>query len=243
MPPVGTGETRPALRPVRPSVKAWPAQTTTYVVGKGECLSVIAKRYNLSVAEIGTLNGIADPDRICSGQKLILPGRIDVGVPRPQEKTKTAKPVLVEGNAYVVKPGDCLSVIAAACGTTVEALREANLLSSDRIMAGQKLVVPEGGVEKARSGAGAPEMQPDTEPVGDLARPAESALAEKKELEEPIQGIVPVSSMRMHVVQESEDLYSVAMMWGVSVAGIREANDLADEPLKPGQRLKIPMSE
>jgi LysM repeat protein len=44
---------------------------------------------------------------------------------------------------YVVKPGDTLTRIAKAHGTTVKALKAANGLESDRIIAGAKLKIPE----------------------------------------------------------------------------------------------------
>jgi LysM repeat protein len=49
--------------------------------------------------------------------------------------------------------------------------------------------------------------------------------------------------IRIHVVDPDEDLYSVAMMWGVSVAELKELNGLTNTTLKPGDRLKIPMTE
>ncbi len=48
-------------------------------------------------------------------------------------------------NIYVIKPGDSLSRIAKTHGTTVQALKAANGLKSDRIVAGRKLKLPQSG--------------------------------------------------------------------------------------------------
>ncbi|MCF3098698.1 LysM peptidoglycan-binding domain-containing protein, partial [Aeromonas australiensis] len=45
----------------------------TYQVKQGDTLSAIARRNNTSVDAIAKLNGIADPDKIYSGQTLKLP--------------------------------------------------------------------------------------------------------------------------------------------------------------------------
>jgi LysM repeat protein len=47
-------------------------------------------------------------------------------------------------SVYVVKPGDNLTRIAKAHGTTAKAIREASGLKTDRILVGQKLKVPQG---------------------------------------------------------------------------------------------------
>jgi LysM repeat protein len=44
---------------------------------------------------------------------------------------------------YVIKPGDTLTRIAKAHGTTVKALKAANSLTNDRIVVGARLKIPE----------------------------------------------------------------------------------------------------
>jgi LysM repeat protein len=46
-------------------------------------------------------------------------------------------------NFYVIKPGDTLTHIAKAHGTTVKALKAANSLANDRIVVGARLKIPE----------------------------------------------------------------------------------------------------
>lgn len=57
-------------------------------------------------------------------------------------------PLLAGETTYTVRRGDTLSEIARRHGTTVAALRQRNRLKGDRILVGQKLVLP-GGVATA----------------------------------------------------------------------------------------------
>ena len=48
------------------------SKTTTYIVKKGDTLSAIAKKYGTTYQKIAKDNGIADPNKIYPGQKLII---------------------------------------------------------------------------------------------------------------------------------------------------------------------------
>jgi LysM repeat protein len=258
MPPAETTDITPVLPPpspvVAPPAKTWPAETTMYTVRKGDSLSTIAGRYGLSVAEIVAVNGIKNPDMIRVGQRLILPGKVDVKAAPPPSKPARPAPG-AEGDVYTVVAGDSLSVIAHRFGTTVNALRKANGLSGDKIIVGQKLAIP-GAAKKPAPEEEAtefPRLDLDVEPAGlEPGGPQEGGVEAPEGAEEapallPLEGGEPEtkvpSNVRIHVVEADEDLYSVAMMWGVSVNKLKEVNDLSDTALTPGQRLKIPLSE
>jgi len=236
--------------PVIPPVKSWPGETTVYVVKSGDTLSVIAQKFDLSVAEIAALNSISNPDLVRIGQNLILPGRVNVGSPKPVKRKTTVRPP-AGGAVYVVKPGDSLSAIAVRLGTTVAALKEANGLTGDKILVGQKLVIPAGARRKVDVPApGIPEVKVGEEPadgppaaaeIPEVLPPAIERAAHVPAVETGTAG--KSVSFRMHEVEGGEDLYSVAMMFAVSVSELKELNGLTDTSLTPGQRLKIPMSE
>ena len=44
-----------------------------YVIKQGDCLSVLAQRYHTTVATLVALNNIADPNKIYTGNKLLIP--------------------------------------------------------------------------------------------------------------------------------------------------------------------------
>lgn len=97
-----------------------------YVVKKGDTLSKIATAHDTTVAKLVELNGIANPDHIAVGQKLVV------------------------GDIYIVKKGDTLSKIATAHKTTVAKLVDLNNITNpDRIAIGQKLIVAETGPSEA----------------------------------------------------------------------------------------------
>ncbi|MFO7870405.1 MAG: LysM peptidoglycan-binding domain-containing protein [Kiritimatiellia bacterium] len=239
-------ETETAAQPEKePEAEVWSRQTTSYVVGPGECLSEIAGRYDLSVEAIAALNGITNPDLIREGQKLVLPGKVNVGSPAAETPSAGAPREPLPGSGvYVVKSGDCLSAIAARFGTTVRALKEANGLSSDKILVDQKLVIP-GGTDKPRGATGGStrtelpevELDVDVEPINTIEEEPRSESSGEEHAAETR----PVRSMRRHPVGQDEDLYDVAALWGVSVERLQKVNGLEGTDLEPGQIIKVPI--
>lgn len=98
-----------------------------HVVQRGETLTQIANRYEVSVAHIVQANGIRNPNRIFPGQRLCIPD---------------ASPLCMF--IHVVKRGETLSRIARQYGVSVAAIVEANeLRNPNRIVPGQMLCIPE----------------------------------------------------------------------------------------------------
>ncbi|WP_074433061.1 LysM peptidoglycan-binding domain-containing protein [Neobacillus dielmonensis] len=93
-------------------------QYDVYTVQSGDSLSVIAKRFNVSVTSIKTMNGLTS-DTIFVGQVLKLPYY-----------------------TYTVVSGDSLSLIAKKFSVSVENIRAYNSLSTDTIYIGQKIKIP-----------------------------------------------------------------------------------------------------
>ena len=266
----------PLVAPIDlPKAKDWPDETETYIVAQGESLSTIARRHGLSVAEVVALNRLTDPNKIRAGQTLVLPsGSAKTAVAAPPPASVAVTPVAIPPGAstYVVKSGDSLSVIAQRAGVKTSELKAANGLSGDKIMVGQKLVLPGAATVAAPSsyqgapaaGTSLPELDdvdlgslalreeldvPSTAPMTDsVEAAAEDAVSETADAGEAVAPPTqPVSSdieTRPYVVsEEDEDLYSVAMMWGVSVQRLRVINKLADTKLTVGQKLLIPIAE
>lgn len=107
----------------------------TYTVQAGDTLAQIAARFNVSQEAIVQLNGLTDPNVLTVGQQLKIPGAPPAGT-----GTTTTAPTT---SIYIVQVGDTLNAIARRFGTTVaELMRLNNLKNPDRIVVGQKLVVP-----------------------------------------------------------------------------------------------------
>ncbi len=223
--------------PVKPVAAPRSSGVTEYTVARGDTLSGIAYRYNLRVSEIVVLNNLASPDKIAVGQKLVLPGKIDLGAGRTTPARVKVESVAAEagGELYTVKAGDYLSGIAKNFGTSVAAIKKLNSLSSDKIMVGQKLVIPKGSKSVADV-----DKVPVPAVVSSGTEIAVPAVAPEKA---KAAAAAPVEYREYTVSDDLEDLYSVGMMWGVSPQKLKEVNGLKDTVLVKGQKLKIPPAE
>ncbi|HDQ72833.1 MAG TPA: LysM peptidoglycan-binding domain-containing protein [Chloroflexi bacterium] len=136
--PGGSGS--PAPSPDTPSV---------HVVQAGENLYRIALRYGISYQSLAAANGIANPNHIYAGQRLMIPGG---ATPSPQPSPS--------GQTYTVRRGDTLSAIALRFGVSMWALARANGISNPSfIYVGQVLRIPAGG-------SPAPAPAPSPAPTG-----------------------------------------------------------------------------
>lgn len=108
-----------------PSPSPGPSQeTVTYTVRPGDTLWLIANRYGTTVDEIKRLNGLTS-DLLSIGQVLKIP-------------TGQASQYF----NYTVRAGDTLWLLANRFGTTVEAIRQLNGLTSNNLQIGQILKIP-----------------------------------------------------------------------------------------------------
>lgn len=265
----GAAATEAKLIDVKPAetkpVETKPAEPeyTIYIVQKGDYLAKISKKYNLKIDAIKELNGLKG-DKIRLGQKLKLPGKIEVGEQTVPEEAK-AKPVKktyvpYTGDTveYTVKNGDTLGAIAYGNGINIRQLKELNGLSSDMLKIGQKLKIPANGksVAPAKSKtdekpAPAKEVVKPTpveeEPIPAVpeVKPVEPAEETSvAELQEPMTDAVSPVADLTYVVQEGEDLMAISIASGVSLSTLRELNNLPeDAKLTAGQVLKLPAEE
>lgn len=266
--PVVTADlSKPAAAPTTPTAAA---EYTVYVVQNGDYLAKISKKFNVTISSIKRLNPSIKKDVIRVGQKIKLPGKVDVGVQAAPVATATAGAAKKSAKAkksyapyagatkeYVVKSGDTLGSVAYGNGINIRQLKELNGLSGDSLKVGQKLKVPAEKVEKKAAAPVAKKAEPAA-PVE--AKPAEApkaepaVAAEPKAEEKPAEAAAapvaeapkaetaaPAPAATTYVVQEGDDMTSVSIRWGVSAADIRELNNLAEgDQLVPGQIIKLP---
>jgi len=141
---------------------------TVHIVRRGETLYIIARRYGTTVQAIAQANGLANPNRIYIGQRLIIPSvsaptlprgspsTLPRGSPSIQPRPTVVRPQAIVPqspaqsyyqNYYIVRRGDSLSTIARRFGTTVSAIVQANNLYHYRyIYPGQRLIIPSGSI-------------------------------------------------------------------------------------------------
>lgn len=107
------------------------AKTKKHVVKSGDTLGEIAIDYNVTVADIMSLNPkLTNPSRIYVGQMLVLP----------------AKATYTGGKEYHVKRGDTLSEIAESHGIKLSQLLKVNpqIKRPEQISIGQVIQIPKG---------------------------------------------------------------------------------------------------
>ncbi|MFW6337794.1 MAG: LysM peptidoglycan-binding domain-containing protein [Alkalispirochaetaceae bacterium] len=145
------------------------AQQVVHRVKPGDTLYSIARSYGVPVERILEENGIDDPRYLLVGKELDIP------------------------LTYVVSPGDTLYSIARRYEVDVEKLRDLNELSSDTIVIGQRLTLPEEARHDDKRGVAAG----DREDSGEGRERAGSSDGESSEDE------APPSVFRQQVVAET----------------------------------------
>ena len=266
-------DTKPVVKPVdtKPVVdKPAAPETTTYIVQRGDTLSKISKKTNITINAIKRANPQLKNDTVRLGQKLTLPGKVEVGeqtVPegafaKPAAKP-AAKPYAPYSGAtqeYVVKSGDVLGTIARKNGISVRQLKDLNGLSTDVVRIGQKLRVPAGKAAVATAAAPAkpaaapsvvktsakaapvPTQTKAQEEKADVEKKADASASDatKPAVEEPVVE-TPAEKYVNYTVQDGEDLVGISINFDLTTSEIRQLNNLSDDaPVTPGMVLKLP---
>ena len=211
---VSTVDETPKEKPVE--VKP---EYTDYIIQRGDSLSKISKRYNITIASIKSANPQIKNDIVKLGQKIKLPGKVDVGEqtvpagafekkPAPvasgSKATASAKPYTGETKKYVIKNGDTLGAIALSYGISVRQLKELNGLKSNLIVVGKEIKVPAVKVERKKPSPAtdkvAEEKQPEQAPVDPAAN-----LAADPVVADPVEPVESVPAEQPIVVEPAEE--------------------------------------
>ncbi len=151
------------------------------------------------------------------------------GVAQPQAEQPGA-PSNVPTKTYQVQSGDTLFGIAVRFGTSVETLKELNNLPNDMLTVGQDLLIP----ILPGSEAAAPTVAVPVAPrvVAPTAAAPSAQVAPRQ----------AVPGGRVHVVKPGENLFRIALSYGVSLEAVAEANNITPPwyTIYVGQRLVIP---
>ena len=229
-------ETKPVIvadvsRPAEP-------EYTIYVVQNGDYLAKISKKFNVTISSIKRLNPSIKNDVVRVGQKLKLPGKIDLSsvrsvtaAPVTASAQPAKNPVAKKGftpytgatKEYVVKNGDTLGSVAYGNGITIRQLKDLNGLSSDSLKIGQKLKIPAEKIVKAGK-----------KPVAAKA----AAAAEKKSVAEkkPVDEKRPVAEKDVAPVEAEKPAESpFAEAEAAALAPATDAAQAATEAAKPAE--------
>ncbi|WP_454628162.1 peptidoglycan DD-metalloendopeptidase family protein [Bradyrhizobium cenepequi] len=160
---------------------------TAIIVGTSDTLEVLAKRYNVSTAEILRANGYKGPRALSPGQQLIIPRPAAVAAaPAPAVAPPATKPVAVAattGGVHYVNKGETLHSIARQHHIPPAELARANHLDqSAKLSLGMKLTVPGA---KTAAAAPAPASAPAAAPAALAPKVVATAQPQSARLVQP----------------------------------------------------------
>lgn len=233
--------------------------TRTHTVKKGETISRIAAKYQVSVADVRKWNNLKK-NTVWAGQKLKIKRETESAPvmaknpAKPKDTQLAAAATKSSGETervkvnkevtktHVVKSGENLSLIAKKYDVGVEDLKKWNKLSSSKLMASQKLKVirtEEVWVTKTVPAKEKERIENVTELASnDKKEKTPAAKTGNDEVE-----IVKVPVTVTYAVRSGDNLSSIAGRNGVSVQDLKEWNSLKSTKLLAGQKLKIRTTE
>ena len=131
-----------------------------------------------------------------------------------KETKKPARDSLFPGELYRIRKGDTLSVIARRFGTTVANLRDWNKLRSNRIQAGQNLVV-------RTYASGSPQRSKAT--ASDFRKNISKSTANSGK----------------YLIRRGDTLGTIARRFGVTVTDLKTWNELRTSRIRTGKLLTV----
>jgi membrane-bound lytic murein transglycosylase D len=180
-----------------------------YVVQKGDNISSIAKKNNVSVAEIKEWNHLPNTS-------IQLGMTLKVAKVETNEAEAIASKTKTENVEYIVKKGDNLGNIAKKFGSTLDDLKLWNNLNDNNIAIGNSLIV-------AKS-----EVEIENNAVAKTFNKKESLASTSKSKNNDY--LVQKGDSLYSISKKYP---------GVSISDIKKWNNINGEELKPGMKLKI----
>ena len=192
---------------------------TFHTVRRGETLWGIARRYRVGLASLRLANDLSwRTRRVRPGSLLIIPVRSSYyaragrsGARRIASGSTVSGPR--DATIHIVGRGETLSEIAQAYGTTVATIKRLNHLHSSFIRPRMRLLV----AAPAKTGSG---------------RQRPPVVAENKNTS-------PSMSSGYHKVRRGENLTTIASRYGVTIADLKDWNNLAGSRIWKGQRIRV----
>ena len=202
-----------------------------YTVKSGDSLWSIAKKFNVSVADLKDSNGLVS-SLLSIGQVLKIP------VQEQEEESK---------NVYVVKKGDSLYKIAKEYDTTINELIKLNNLSNTNLSIGQILKIPTVKSDEpeylytVKSGDSlykiAREYNTTVDELMKLNNLSSISLSIGQTLKIP--QITTSAQDNYYTVKSGDNLYKIASKYNTTVNNLVKLNNLSNTTLSIGQKLKL----
>jgi len=104
----------------------------THIVRKSESLHRIARKYNVTVDELKSVNNLSG-SRLDKGVKIIIPSHVD--------SATMSKKIASKPKSYTVSKGDTLPKIAKKTGVSMASIRKLNGIRGNKVKPGQLLAL------------------------------------------------------------------------------------------------------
>ena len=199
-----------------------------YTVKSGDSLWSIAKKFNTSVSDIKTTNGLTS-SKLSIGQVLKIPTK---------EETPTKE------NIYTVKSGDSLYSIAREFDTTVSEIMKLNNLTSTSLSIGQTLEIPTkeqvSNTYTVKSGDSLYSIARRYNTTVDELRRLNNLTSTSLSIGQVLK--VPTAtdtSSQTYTVKSGDSLYSIARKYNTTVDELKRLNNLTSTLLSIGQIIRV----
>ncbi|WP_232008816.1 LysM peptidoglycan-binding domain-containing protein [Sutterella megalosphaeroides] len=241
---------------------------STYRLKEGETLAAVAAQSGMTESELRKVNGIPEGRRVLPNSTLlVLAGadeQVDISAEEADARLRLSPLTTWRRVTYRVRSGDTLTSIARRWHITTKSIVTANRLRSDRLRAGQRLVLTVPNVQRASipatsSGSASGRHVIHTVRSGDtldaIARRygvTVASLRMTNRLEGNIiragqrlriPGAATESDTVIYTVKSGDTLSTVAERYRVSVTKLKRANRLTSNMLRVGDRLEIPSAD
>ena len=184
--------------------------TALHVVQKGDNLGSIAKKYDVTVAEIQEWNHL-------SNNYVQLGASLQVAKKAAESKDDLASGAERKDIEYVVLQGDNLGNVAKKFGASLADLKQWNNLPNNTIGVGATLIVAKDELV----------INTNKATVSSFKKKTNIAESSKKEAID-------------YYVKKGDSLYSISKKYpGVTISDLKKWNGIRSEELKPGMKLKI----
>ena len=228
-----------------------------HTVRKGETLGKIAARYGTSVSSLSSANNLKNANRIYVGMSLTVPkggsGQVVAAAASSSRTDARPTPAPSKPSYHTVRRGESLSSIATKYGTSVTSLRNANGLSSSKILVGQRLKLSGGSGSSTKSSAPTYHTVRKGESLGSIATKygvSVSSLQSANSIRNASHitvgqklkitgGSGSRSSWTTYTVRRGDSLGAIATRYGVSVSSLQSWNGIRGSVIQPGQQIKI----
>ena len=190
------------------------ANASSYTVKQGDTLWAISQKYNTSVAQLKSLNGLSG-DLIRINQVLKVDGGSTTNNSKPSTSSNSATS---SSSTYTVVKGDNLSKIAANHGITVKNLMDWNNLNSTLIFPGDRLTVSKSSGSNSNSSNNS----------SNNSNSNNSSSSNSS-----------TSSSSTYTVKSGDNLSKIAAAHGISLNNLKQWNSLTSHLIYPGDRLVV----